>query len=102
MRTLHVVFLSEPVKSLLLLLEILRRRTGRLCLQRPMHPLVPAVLLWLASLNALMHDPQLHPPDRQPRQPADRGAAERASIIRSDRLGKTHLGKDSLESLLCS
>ena len=57
MRALLVVALDEAIELRLLLQEVLRRRLGRLLLQRQMHALVPAVLLRVAGLDALDGDP---------------------------------------------
>src|SRR5436309_2700292 len=102
MRAILVVLLLEPIKALLLQAQALRRRSRRLCLQRPMHPFMPAVLLRLALLDALMDNPKLHPPNRQPRQSRNRRAAERTSVICPDGIRQPHLGKDALAAAFCS
>src|ERR1700747_1686670 len=48
MRPLLVVFLSELVEALLLRPPVASRRLGRLLFQRPVHSLVPPVLLRLS------------------------------------------------------
>jgi hypothetical protein len=56
MRPLAVVALDEVVELRLLLKEVLRRWLGRFLLQGQMHPLVPAVLLWVAGFNPFEAD----------------------------------------------
>src|SRR5262245_20540103 len=102
MRTFVVVLIPEPIEAILLELDVLGRRSCGLGLQRSMHPLVSAVLLRFASLDALVLDPQLHPPYRQPRQSRNRPAAEGTPVVRPNSYWQPHLGKDSLKALLGS
>jgi len=83
-RSYLIIRTTECVKSLLLLLYILRWRTCRFILQCPVHSLMPAILLWLAGLNTLRDDSQRYPPHRQPGQPTDRFRGKRYPIITSD------------------
>ena len=70
MRALLVVLATKRPEATLLRGPTRRRRPRGSSLERPMHPLVPAVLRRTAGLRALRHDPQANPPDRQPRQAA--------------------------------
>ena len=65
MGTLLVVFSAKGFKRLLLSSEMGSRRLGRRFLQRPMHPLMSAVLLRETRFDALQFNPQANPPHRQ-------------------------------------
>src|SRR5271169_1272810 len=69
MRALVVEHVAKVIEAALLCTKGCRRRFRRVLLQRAMHPLMAAVLLRSACLNALMHDPELHPTERELRQP---------------------------------
>jgi hypothetical protein len=64
MRPVVVVLLDEAVESRLLLQDIRRCWFGRFPLQRPVHALVPAVLLRMAWGDALDPNPEAEPPHR--------------------------------------
>jgi hypothetical protein len=53
MRPIPVVAIDEGIEARLLLQDIRGRRFGGFELQRPRHPLVPAVLLGMPRLDAL-------------------------------------------------
>src|SRR5439155_1453803 len=72
MRALLVVALDEGIEARLLLEHVRLGRPRRLSLQREMHPLVPAVLLGLARLDALDANAEPQPPHRQFAQPVER------------------------------
>jgi hypothetical protein len=61
-RALFVEVFDEVIELGLLLEEIFRGRLGGLLLQGQMHSLVPAVLLWVAGLDAFDADPEAQPP----------------------------------------
>lgn len=61
MRALAGVLLDEGIKAGLLLEDVGRGRLRRFFLERQVHPLVPAVLLGLARLNALERDAEPQP-----------------------------------------
>ena len=52
MGSVVIVLLYEVIELVLLLKKAKARRLGCLLLQRQVHPLMPAVLLWIARLNA--------------------------------------------------
>jgi hypothetical protein len=60
---LVVILFDESVEARLLLQDVRRGRLGGLRLQRQMHPLMPAILLRMAGLDALDLDPETEPPD---------------------------------------
>lgn len=62
-----------------------------------MHPLVAAVLLGLAWIDALMHYAEFGPPDRQRRQARHAGGRERHSIVRTDRIRQAMFLKGPLK-----
>src|SRR5262245_26159781 len=81
-----VVLLDERIESRLLLQHVRRRRLGRFALERQMHPLVAAVLLWLPWLNALNLDAEPQPPHRQPAEAVERvPGGERDAVVGTDR-----------------
>jgi hypothetical protein len=61
MRPVLVVAIDEHVEARLLLQDVRSRRFGRFQLQRPVHPLVPAVLLWVAGSDALNSNAEAQP-----------------------------------------
>ena len=89
-----VVLVPEDVELALLPLRAVRRRLGHRVLQRLVHPLVPAVLLWLARLDELGKDSQLDPPHRQLAQPAQRRRSERHPVVAADPAGQAVLLED--------
>ena len=63
-------------------------RLGRFLLQGQMHALMPAVLLWIAGLDALDADPEAQPPDRELAQTEEGVAAgEGTAIVGADDRG---------------
>src|SRR5271163_131066 len=84
MRSFVVEYITKAIKSALLCAKGCRRRIQHILFQRPMHSLVPAILLRPAWLNALVHDPELHPTEREFRQPQQPSARKWRSIIRSN------------------
>src|SRR5204863_4847801 len=73
-RTLHgerlvwpfgIEFLNKVVEAGLLLQTVYSGRSGCFFLQRQMHALVAAVLLWVARLDALDVDAEPRPPSRR-------------------------------------
>ena len=86
MRPLLVILLDEGVEARLLLQSTFAA-AGLVasCLQREMHPLMPAVLLRMAGLDALDLNPETEPPDRQFAEPVDRmGGRERHAVVGPD------------------
>ena len=61
MRPDVVELVDEGVEALLLLEQVRSRRTGRLELERAVHPLVPAILLGMGRPDALELDPEPQP-----------------------------------------
>ncbi len=64
MRALVVEHVAKVVEAALLCAKGCRGRFRSVLLQCAMHPFMATVLLRSASLNALMHDPELHPAER--------------------------------------
>ena len=72
MRSFVVEYITKAIKSALLCAKGCRRRIQHILFQRPMHSLVPAILLRPAWLNALVHDPELqHAQDSSPNPEAE-------------------------------
>jgi len=65
MRALVVEHVSEVIEAALLRSKGCRTWFGGVLLQRTMHPLVAAILLWSTRLNTLVYDPELHPSERE-------------------------------------
>src|SRR5437763_10882099 len=82
-RSLLIEDTAKGVKPALLLAQGRRRRAGGVLLQRQMHPLVSAILLWLTRHDPLGSDASLDQPHCQTRQATCRHARERRSIIRT-------------------
>jgi hypothetical protein len=61
-RAFVVELVPEVIELPLLKPEVPRRRLCRLLLQRPVHPLMLAVLLRVARLNQIQLDPKVDPP----------------------------------------
>jgi hypothetical protein len=68
---LIVVNFDEAVEALLLLQEVERGWLGGLLVQRQMHALVSAALLWVARLDALEADAQTQPPEAELGEPEE-------------------------------
>lgn len=64
MRSMLVIAFDERVEAGLLLQHIGGRGVGGFSLERQMHPLVPAILLRVAGLNALQLNAEPEPPHR--------------------------------------
>src|SRR5512147_497355 len=100
MRPFVVVDPQELRKALLLGRHGGRRRQRRFCLQRPVHPFVPPVLLRFARLNPFRHNTQLHPPHAQGAQPAHAGGGKRTPVVTPHPLRQSVVAKDSLQLAL--
>lgn len=57
-------------------------------LQRLVPPLVSAVLLWPARVNALVLNPEPHPPDVELGKAVDAAGGERDPVVGPDRAGE--------------
>jgi hypothetical protein len=79
-----VVFEAEGVTALLLGRRRCRRRTHRRLLQRPVHPLVPSVLLRMPGLDPFWDDPELDPPDCQWGQAAHPNGGKERAVVGAD------------------
>ena len=98
MGSLAVELLNEGVEARLLLQHVGRGRFGGVLLQRQMHPLVAAVILWMPGLAALDLDPQPQPPDRQLAESVERvRGGEGHPVICADRLREPIFLKRALE-----
>ena len=98
MRPLVVVAADEVVEAGLLLEDVLRGRSGGLDLQRPMHPLVPAVLLRMAGRDAFDLDPESQPPDRELAEVEQSlRAGEGNAVIGPDHRGQPELFEGAIE-----
>src|SRR5215813_2413583 len=96
-RPFGIEFLNKVVEAGLLLQTVHSGRSGCFFLQRQMHALVAAVLLWVARLDALDGDAEPQPPHREFGEIKEAvWTGERHAIVGSDRLGQTTL----LEELL--
>src|SRR5215469_13303898 len=106
-RTLHgerlvwpfgIEFLNKGVEAGLLLETVHCGRSGCLFLQRQMHALVAAVLLWVARLDALDGDAEPQPPHREFGEIKEAvWTGERHAIVGPDRLRQTTLLEELLE-----
>ena len=88
MRALPIELLPEPIELALLPSQTAGGRDGGLLLERAVHPLVDAILLWLPRLNELGVDPQLDEPYRQLREPRQGVGCKRYAVIRPDAVGQ--------------
>src|SRR5208283_5505998 len=79
-----VVVAAEAVEDQLLLDGVVAWWPGGLFAERPMHALVPTILLGVPRLDALGLDPKLHPPDRQLAEPSDTRRGERRTVVRAN------------------
>src|SRR5215217_1972010 len=98
MRALVVVALDEVIEFGLLLQEVFAGGLGSLELQRQMHAFMPAVLLWVARLDALDLDAESEPPDGELGQ-IEEGicTGERNAIIGANGLGQSELFENGLK-----
>ena len=106
-RTLHgeclvwpfgIEFLNKVVEAGLLLQTVHSGRSGCFFLQRQMHALVAAVLLWVARLDALDGDAEPQPPHREFGEIKEAvWTGERHAIVGPDRLGQATLLEELLE-----
>src|ERR1700722_2160086 len=99
-RPLVVVVRAEPIEAALLLVWGGGRWLRGLFLERPMHALVPPVLLRGARIDAFEPDPELHPLNRQPAQAACAGRRKWRTIVRADRTRQSVLAEPSPEPRL--
>ncbi len=98
MRPFLVELLREIVEPGLLLETVHARRPGGLLLEREMHPLVAAVLLGMAGLDAFDGDSQSEPPDGKLREVEQAiGVGEGDAIVGADRRGQAALLEEVLE-----
>src|SRR6516225_10198722 len=101
MRAVVVKVVAEAVKADLLLGRGGRRRARGLGLERGMHALVPAILLWRTRLNPLQTNAQLDPLHRQPGEPARAAArGKRDAVVAADRARQTELAEGLLDHWL--
>src|SRR6266545_2771165 len=98
MRPVPVVLVDEGVEARLLLEDVRRGGFGRFFLQRQVHPLVAAVLLWMARFGPLDLNPQSQPPHRQLAQSVQRmRRREGHAIVGPNRSRETKFLKRALE-----
>jgi hypothetical protein len=63
-----------------------------------MHSLVPAVLLWLAGLDALGANAELDPPDRKLTESTRSRGCEGRAVVRPYDVGQAKFAKDGVEN----
>src|SRR5258708_8502211 len=97
MRALIVVLRPEVLEGMLLSSKACPRRQCALAFERAVQPLVAAVLLRAAWLNALGSNPQAQPPDRQLRQPAQCPRSKWRSVVGANCQRQPVLAKGVLE-----
>src|ERR1051326_4280069 len=97
MRSFVVELVTEPIESLLLLLEGLLGRTRGLRFERSVHPLVCAVLFGMSRHDSLDADAKADPPEREARESAQAWRAERTAVVRENGPREAVLAKDPLE-----
>src|SRR6266850_4300049 len=98
MRTDVVELRAESVEATLLRSHVRFRRLDRMLFERPVHPLVNAVLLRPARLNAGLLDAELDPHLRELGQPAQRARrTEGIAVVGDDLLGESPLSEHPLE-----
>src|SRR5579859_6019938 len=85
MRPCLVVVAAEGVKCSLLTQAIPARGRGGLMLQRPVHPLVTAILSGFSWLDPLRPDSKLDQPNRERREPTRGSRSERRPVVRPNR-----------------
>lgn len=84
MRTFLIELFAKTIELMLLRATGSSGRPGGFCLERAMHPLVPAVLLRLARLDQLGKDAKSHPPSREAGQPRKRLCCEGHAVVGTD------------------
>src|SRR6266849_1973006 len=97
MRPFVIELVTEVIEALLLMGQGGGRRIRGFGLERLVHPLMAAVLLGLARLDALRPDAQLDPPDPEPAKPARTERGEGGAIIGADRARQAVLAKHPLQ-----
>jgi hypothetical protein len=95
---LRVELLPEGVEARLLLQAVQAGRAGGLLLEREMHALVTAILLWMAGLDALDRNAQAQPPNRELGEVEQGvGAGKRDAIVGANSRGQAALLEELLE-----
>src|SRR5688572_14108490 len=89
MGAFEVELLTELIETLLLGLHRGSGWPRRFVLERFVHALVLAVLLWPARFDEFWQDSQPHPPGREHRQPPETDRREGNPVITADPLRQT-------------
>jgi hypothetical protein len=92
-----VVLAPEGIEAALLVPAGRGRGARRRPLERPVHPLVAAVLLRLARLDQLGIDPQPHPPDAELGEAAERPGGKRDAVVGTEDFRESVLSEQPLE-----
>ena len=92
-----VVLLAKPVECTLLGREGRARRSNRPALQRLVHALVGAVLLWVRGQDALVLNAQAEPPHVERREPMQRGGRERHAVVGPHRPRQPIFAEEAIE-----
>jgi len=84
-RAVRIEARQKVVEPGLLLEHVRGGRLGGFALEREVHALVPAVLLWVSGCDAFDLDPQSQPPHRQLAQPVEgMRRCERDAVVPSE------------------
>src|SRR5690606_4216726 len=89
-RPLLVVFPTKRVEAQLLTRHQCLHGTRRLLLQRPVHTLMPPIVLRLGRPPSLHANTQLEPPHRKPRESTQRVRTERRTLSERIRSGSPY------------
>src|SRR5215472_19171496 len=85
---------DELIEAGLLLEVVLRGGLGGFLLQRQVHALMAAVLLWMPRFDALDVDPEPQPPDRESGEAKERvGSCEGWAVVGANRSGEAEVLK---------
>src|SRR5688572_15016905 len=83
MRAERIEFLDKFIEALLLLEQVVARRSRRLGFERAMHALMSTVFLRVCWSNALRCDAEAKPVDRELGEACEAGACEGNSVVRA-------------------
>src|SRR5882762_1934692 len=96
-RPLLIVLSAKPIEGPLLRDQRRARGTNGLGLERFVHALVRAILLWLARQDPLVLNAETHPPHIQLGESVNAGGCERDAIVGADRSRQAMRAKKAIK-----